>query len=95
MKAFCEGLEKFADFVDVQIATAGVESLDESAHMSALKLLWEVYGEGDRGDSVLFGVCLVPDSHWETEVFDTDAVDGDLTVIGLVLGVFEVSERGR
>ena len=79
----------------MKIAAAGVESLYEAAHVSALKLLRKVHGESDRGDGVLFGVCFVPHSHWKAEVFDTDAVDGDLTVIGLVLGVFEVSERGR
>ncbi len=92
VQAFGEHFEQFAYFVDVEFGAAGVERLDEAAHVRALEMLWQIYGQRDGRDGVLFDLRLVENPHRETEVFDAYAVDGDLAVIRLVLSVFEVGE---
>ncbi len=80
------------DLIHVQFGTFCVNGFDEPAHVSAFEGGGEVDSEFDCGDCVLFSLCFVTDAHRETEAFDSDAVDGYLPVIRLVLGIFEVGE---
>lgn len=92
VEARCEAFQEGVDLVDVQFGAFCVNGFDEPAHVSAFEGGGEVDGEFDSGDRVLFRLCFVADAHRETKTFDSDAVDGYLPVIRLVLGVFEVRE---
>jgi hypothetical protein len=56
-------------------------------------MMGQIDGQGDGGDGVLGMVRLVEDGDGVAQVFDADAVNGDLAVIDFALGVFKLYER--
>ena len=81
------------DFLDVENGAVFVERLDETAHVGPFVMVREIDGEGDGRDGVLRPVGLVEHGDGVAQVFDAHAVDGDLAVVGLALGVLEFYQR--
>jgi hypothetical protein len=67
----------------------GMKDLHKAAHVSAFVLMWQIHRHVDDGDSVLSRLVTIPDAKRETDVFHTDAVDGDPAFITLILRVFK------
>ena len=90
-----ELVEDGVDVIHVEFGTEFVEDLDEAAHVGAFEVVGEVDGEGNGGDGVLRFARFVANLHGVAEGADPDAIDGDLAVVGFVLGIFEWSGVGR
>ena len=67
-----------------------VERLHEAAHVRPLVMVGQVHGQRHGCDGTLDRVGLVPNLDRVTKVFDPNAVNRNLPVVRLILGVFQV-----
>ena len=64
-----------------------VENLNETTHVGAAEVRWQVNVHVDAGDRLLFLLALVHDHNRITDIFDTDLVDGDVAIVSGLLHI--------
>src|SRR5215469_7742381 len=67
-----------------------VQHFNEPAHVGPLEMMRQIDSQRDRGNRVLRRVRLVPDLDWEPEVRHANTVNGNLSVIGEALRIYEI-----
>jgi len=65
-----------------------VKHLDEAAHVRALVFLGQVHVHVDGSNGALGSIAAVFDAYGVAQVFYADFIDGDITVIPLILNIF-------
>ena len=63
------------------------EYLDESTHVRSLELPWQIHGEGERRNRVLFCIGSIKNNDRILEITDTDLVDGKVPLVTVILDV--------
>jgi hypothetical protein len=77
------------NLVCVEFIAFRMKGFDETTHVSAFESSREVDGERDIRDGVLLLMRFVAEVHRKAEAFNSNAIDGYLSVIRFVLGIFE------
>lgn len=77
-----------------QFPAMRVEDLQEAAHVRSLEVMGEIHRHVDRCDRVLGSLVAVANAQGKTDILDADSINGQSSVITLVLGVFESGHGG-
>lgn len=80
---------------DGELAAMGVQDFHKAAHVGAFVLMRQIDGHVYRGDGVLDLLVSVTNAEWEADIFDADAIDGNLAFVTLILRVFERGHGGN
>lgn len=87
--------QNFADVLDMNRASMGVEDLNESAHVSALEVVRQIHEHSNGGNRVLESVGLVPDLDGKAQSAHPDFVYPQFAKVPFVLFVVQLWSGGR
>lgn len=77
------------DRIEVYVLGVAAEYLDKPRHMRAFEVMGQAHIHIDTGNSALFALVAVGENDGVADIFDTDAVNVEVSMIPLILNIFQ------
>jgi len=81
------GFKDGPELTHVELSVEFIENLDKAAHMSAFKTSGQVHVHVDVAHRMLHPAVSVQDGEGIADVFDSNLIDIDVAMVGLILDV--------